>query len=465
MEFSHLPPTAELQGQKRLNLSGGLTEFPLELLDLADSLEILDLSDNQLTALPEEVAQLHNLKVIFLNNNAFEEFPKMLKACPKLSMVSFKGNQLRTIQSNSFPPSLRWLILTDNQIESLPADIGLCTRLQKLMLAGNQLQSLPDELANCQNLELIRLAANRLHSLPDWLFTLPRLSWLAFAGNPFCNGAASLAESEAGRSLPPIHWENLQVGEVLGQGASGIIYKGMWSTSPSSSSPRASQNPTQEVAIKLFKGTMTSDGNPLDEMRAYIAAGSHPNLVNVLGTVHNNPDGKAGLVFSLIPSDYSNLGNPPDLDTCTRDTFEADVSFTLPAVRHILQSIASVAVHLHERGIMHGDLYAHNILVNQAGMSILGDFGAASFYPSASGSRQYPHGYPLESLEVRAFGCLLDDLLNRCYVSQANVNQHDTDPGDAAIFNRLRQLQQDCLHLIPANRPSFDAICQTLLDG
>ncbi|HEY9762284.1 MAG TPA: hypothetical protein V6D07_07135, partial [Trichocoleus sp.] len=43
---------------KRLSLACGLTQFPLEILDLADSLEILDLSNNQLTSLPDEFGQL-----------------------------------------------------------------------------------------------------------------------------------------------------------------------------------------------------------------------------------------------------------------------------------------------------------------------------------------------------------------------------------------------------------------------
>ena len=52
------------------------------------------------------------------------------------------------------------------------------------MMAGNKLTSLPEEMAGCQELELLRLAANDLKELPSWLLKLPKLSWLAFAGNP-----------------------------------------------------------------------------------------------------------------------------------------------------------------------------------------------------------------------------------------------------------------------------------------
>ena len=422
----------------RLALSDDLTEFPLEILDLADSLEILDLSNNRLSTLPNAFASLKKLKIVFFNNNQFEEFPKVLASCPNLSMVSFKGNQLKTISPEALSPNLRWLILTNNQLKSLPSTVGRLSQLQKLMLAGNQLQTLPEELANCKNLELVRLAANQLKMLPTWLFTLPRLSWLAYAGNPCCGPS----EAQLATSLATINPAELQLAEVLGQGASGVIYKGLWTANNNA------KNPTQEVAVKLFKGDITSDGLPLDEMQACIAAGTHPNLVNVLGKLSQPINGKAGLVFSFISADYTNLGGPPSLDSCTRDTYSPDVTFTLPVILQITRGIASAVAQLHTQGIMHGDLYAHNILVNDQGESILGDFGAASFYDPAD----RVSGPALERLESRAFGCLLEDLLDRC-VSNATGSE---------VTAQLRDLQQRCMAPIPDERPSFETICQRL---
>ncbi|MEO0350108.1 MAG: leucine-rich repeat-containing protein kinase family protein [Cyanobacteria bacterium P01_A01_bin.15] len=418
----------------RLALSDDLTEFPLEILDLADSLEILDLSNNRLSTLPNAFASLKKLRTVFFNNNQFEEFPKVLASCPNLSMVSFKGNQLKTINPEALSPNLRWLILTNNQLKSLPSTVGRLSQLQKLMLAGNQLQTLPEELANCKSLELIRLAANQLQTLPAWLFTLPRLSWLAYAGNPCCG----LSKTQLSASLATINPAELQLAEVLGQGASGVIYKGLWTA----------KNLTQDVAVKLFKGDITSDGLPLDEMQACIAAGTHPNLVNVLGKLSQPIDGKAGLVFSFISADYTNLGGPPSLASCTRDTYSPDAIFTLPVILQITRGIASAVAQLHTQGIMHGDLYAHNILVNNQGESILGDFGAASFYNPADRMT----GPALERLESRAFGCLLEDLLNRC---GSNAKENEATA-------QLRDLQQRCMAPIPSERPLFGAICQRL---
>lgn len=456
METLNALQSGQFVGQKRLNLSCGLTEFPMEILALADSLEILDLSNNHFSTLPDAFGQLQKLKAVFFTNNEFEEFPAVLSACPSLSMISFKGNKLKTIGEQVLAPIIRWLILTNNQIETLPRDIGQLSRLQKLMLAGNQLQSLPDELANCQNLELIRLAANRLQKLPDCLFKLPRLSWLAYAGNPCCETNGAVTQSSTLRSLPIIDEDELQLGEILGQGASGVIYKGLWASKAAASSaatPPTESSQTQEVAVKLFKGDITSDGLPLDEMQACIAAGSHPNLVNVLGKLSQTPEGKAGLVFSFIPANYEKLGDPPSLETCTRDTYSTETSFTLPVIVKIARSIASAVAHLHANGIMHGDLYAHNILVDGAGESILGDFGAASFYDATD----LPTGQTLERLEVRAFGCLLEDLLD-CYASA----QENDFAEEVASLARLRRLQAECMQPVPSRRPLFTYICETL---
>ncbi|MEM9804638.1 MAG: leucine-rich repeat-containing protein kinase family protein [Cyanobacteria bacterium P01_D01_bin.56] len=426
-------------GEPRLKLSENLTEFPNEILDLADSLEILDLSNNQLRTLPEEFAQLHKLKIAFFNNNQFEEFPEVLARCPNLSMISFKGNQLKAISETALSPNIRWLILTNNQLTQLPTSIGQLARLQKCMLAGNQLRSLPKEMAHCQNLELLRLAANQLETLPDWLFTLPRLTWLAYAGNPCCQPT----EAQKDAFLPIIDPKELTLGEVLGQGASGVIYKGQWQSGGPSGL-------VQDVAVKLFKGEMTSDGLPVNEMQACIAAGTHPNLVNVLGKLGEPMDGKAGLIFAFIADSYTNLGNPPSLDTCTRDTYDDDVRFTLPMILKITHGIAYVVTYLHSRGIMHGDLYAHNILVSPRGKSILGDFGAASFFnvdhEESAKSFQY--------FEARALGCLLEDLLDR-YVS-------DNNEGEEAAINQLQDLQEQCMAAEPTTRPLFNTICQTL---
>jgi Leucine-rich repeat (LRR) protein len=72
----------QLKGIKHLKLSDNLTEFPTEILELADTLEILDLSFNKLKQLPVDFNKLKHLKIAFFSDNLFEELPEVLGECP-----------------------------------------------------------------------------------------------------------------------------------------------------------------------------------------------------------------------------------------------------------------------------------------------------------------------------------------------------------------------------------------------
>lgn len=431
----------ELCGARHLKLSENLTEFPSEILSLKETLEVLDLTGNQLSTLPDELAGFGKLRIIFCSENRFTELPEVLGRCPALTMVGFKANRIATVSAKALPAGLRWLILTDNAIERLPDELGQCDALQKLMLAGNCLRELPASLANCRNLELLRIAANRIERFPEWLLSLPRLSWLAYSGNPFSEGAEARAIDDA--HVAPIAWETLALGELLGQGASGVIHRATLVGNTADEVTQASgRTDASQVAVKLFKGAVTSDGLPRCEMAASLAAGTHPNLIKVIGKVADHPSGIPALVMELIDPAFANLAGPPSLDSCTRDVYPEGLHLSVPDALAMAHGIASVAGHLHRAGIMHGDLYGHNILFARSSdapaRALLGDFGAASLYERSNRER----AVGLERLEVRAFGCLLEELLAHC------------DTQDSPL-DGLHQLKAACLSELPADRPDF----------
>ncbi|WP_233516377.1 leucine-rich repeat-containing protein kinase family protein [Janthinobacterium sp. BJB426] len=418
----------QLAGLRRLKLSCGLTDFPHDIFDLADSLEILDLSGNALSALPDDLPRLHKLRIIFCSDNLFTTLPTVLGSCPALEMIGFKANRIDHVPAAALPSRLRWLTLTDNAIAVLPDELGMCSELQKLMLAGNCLDSLPASLANCRRLELVRIAANRFTALPECLLSLPRLSWLAYAGNPFTQ-ARELA-ALAGVAAAGMAWQRLELAQQLGEGASGVIY-------------RARLDGVDEVAVKVFKGAMTSDGLPRSEMAACVGAGAHPGLIPILGTLDAHPQGALGLVMPLIDTAFRNLAGPPSLESCTRDVYADGACFDPAQALAIAHGIASAVCQLHARGIVHGDLYAHNILHADAGACLLGDFGAASMF--APGSAQ---GDLLQGIEARAFGVLLGELI-----------AHSATPLPA-----LQVMMEACLQEEVLRRPTFDVIERGLRD-
>lgn len=413
----------KLAGITRLTLSADLGEFPEEIFSLADSLEVLDLSGNRLTELPADLHRLKRLKILFCSNNPFTRLPECLGQCGQLFFVGFKACKIVNVPAKALPPSLRSLVLTDNRIETLPEAIGDCAHLQKLMLAGNRLRKLPESLARCQRLELVRIAVNDFHELPRWLLEMPALAWLAFAGNP-------LNDIHTEEPILQIPWPQLALLQVLGEGASGVIQQAQW---------RAKEEAAAlDVAVKLYKGDVTSDGSPMNEMQACIAAGRHDHLIPVLGQIQDHPQGARGLVMALISPSFLTLARPPTLESCTRDTY-AGTGLSVSTVKRMAAGIAAACAHLHGHGINHGDLYAHNILWNESGDSLLGDFGAAAFYPDEETGRR------LERIEVRAFGILLEELVDCCEASD----------GEAA---GLRELQRRCVQADVMQRPGFAEI-------
>lgn len=426
----------QLAGIRRLDLNCGLTAFPREIFDLADSLEVLNLSGNALDSLPDDLGRLRRLRVLFCSDNRFTELPASIGQCRQLDILGFKANRIRQVPAAALPASLRWLILTDNCIEALPESLGDCRNLQKLMLAGNRLRHLPESLAACQHLELLRIAANQLTALPDWLLALPRLAWLAYAGNPLGEGFGSI---EPMTGIPAIPWASLDLQATLGEGASGVIHRALWHCPP--------QAP-QAVAVKLFKGQITSDGSPQDEMAACMAAGAHPHLIGVQGRVVEQPEGLAGLVLRLIDPRFVTLAGPPSLASCTRDCYADGLVFPLKVALRLARGLAQAAAHLHGQGILHGDLYGHNILWDGQGDCLLGDFGAASRYAMEGN----PQAQALQGIEVRALGILLEELLARCEPAAAS----------AAALAQWRALQDRCTQAEVLARPTFAQVDQAL---
>lgn len=384
----------QLQGSTQLKLSCGLTTFPSEIYKLADTLEILDLTGNTLSSLPDDFDRFTKLRILFCSSNQFTEMPAVLGKCPNLSMIGFKANQITHIPEEAIPTEhLRWFIVTDNALSKVPEALGQCKKLQKLMLAGNQLSTLPASMLSCQALELLRISANQFSYLPEWLFELPKLTWLAYAGNPFSNAIESSQMQQ--QQARQIDWSSLTIGSVLGQGASGITYQSYWEHN----------GINEAVAVKLFKAGLTSDGLPSCEMDANVMAGEHENLVGVKGVISNHPEGVQGLVMPLLNADLTILADPPSFETCSRDVYPAGITLTAQQATHIAKGVANAMHHLHAQGLMHGDLYAHNILWNDTQV-VLSDLGGSSFLPV----KDIKMAESLMRLDKRAYQVLMQEL-------------------------------------------------------
>jgi hypothetical protein len=391
-----------LAGARHVRLTHlGLTTFPRQLLDLADTLELLDLSGNPLNTLPYDFARLTKLRIVFASNCAFTTLPGVLGQCPQLEMVGFKACQITEVPADSLPPRLRWLILTDNRLTALPDSLGQRPRLQKLMLSCNQLHSLPD-LSGCPNLELLRIASNQFTQLPATLLQLAALAWPAIAGNPITQKSELSALTRPTQTV--ISYQNLDIGPLLGEGASGHIY-------------RATQRSTGcALAIKVFKAAATSDGTPQSELAAGLAAGLHPQLLTPVARVDGMPHGQLAMALPVLPQGYVPLAGPPSFASCTRDVYDPATRFTPHIAQRLLACVRSAVEHLHAQGVLHGDLYAHNVLWHPTtGDAILSDLGAAVRTRALPAAQEAQ----LQTMEWRAFAHLAAEVQARTETAAA----------------------------------------------
>jgi serine/threonine protein kinase len=156
----------------------------------------------------------------------------------------------------------------------------------------------------------------------------------------------------------------------------------------------------------------------------------------------------------LIAPEFGNLAGPPSLESCTRDVYPDGKRMGWHATLRMARGMTAATQHLHTRGILHGDLYAHNILHTAAGDALLSDFGAAAFFDVNDAAL----AQGLEKLEVRALGCLLEELAEQCDATsihaQAEANAA-TPSSHSTQLQTLKEIAQQCLHDTPAQRPSL----------
>ncbi|XP_018534849.1 LOW QUALITY PROTEIN: leucine-rich repeat-containing protein 27 [Lates calcarifer] len=108
---------------------------------------------------PQEPAEHYPTETVCLSRTQLKHVSQSILKNSTLKYLYLEGNQISSIPDSLFIslPSLQWLDLRNNQIVSLPAEIGSHRSLKALLLEGNPISELPPELGNVITLKGLNL--------------------------------------------------------------------------------------------------------------------------------------------------------------------------------------------------------------------------------------------------------------------------------------------------------------------
>ncbi|CAN7983383.1 unnamed protein product [Ixodes pacificus] len=132
------------------------------------------------------------------SEHAITELPWGLRDAVTLyESLNVSFNELTTIPPEiAFRiPHLRFLDLSYNRLTSLPTSLGFLFHLEELLLSSNQLTSIPDTVIHLKALQKLDLSHNLLKDIPDALGKIPALTKLNVSHNKLTSLPKSLGKA------------------------------------------------------------------------------------------------------------------------------------------------------------------------------------------------------------------------------------------------------------------------------
>ncbi|XP_045498286.1 leucine-rich repeat-containing protein 1 [Colias croceus] len=164
-----------------------ITELPRQLF-MCHGLKYLDLSDNELQAIPSAISSLVNLQYLNISRNTLASIPENMKALKHLSFLDLSVNPLEKLPDTiTNLIALRELYLNDTYLEYLPGNFGRLAHLHILELRDNYLMILPKSLSRSTELLRLDIGQNEFQQFPEVIGRFLKLKELWIDGNSFTN--------------------------------------------------------------------------------------------------------------------------------------------------------------------------------------------------------------------------------------------------------------------------------------
>ncbi|OMH85586.1 Leucine-rich repeat-containing protein 48 [Zancudomyces culisetae] len=120
-------------------------------------------------------------KILNLSNNQITRVPQGIVNCEKLKALILNNNQLKTVDNILGLSELGTLVISHNQIEALSGLVGM-SGLTKLSAAHNKLRVFPN-FGDNEKMKEMRLNNNKIQKVPEYIGKCINLSVLDLGNN------------------------------------------------------------------------------------------------------------------------------------------------------------------------------------------------------------------------------------------------------------------------------------------
>ncbi|MEM7796420.1 MAG: COR domain-containing protein [Cyanobacteria bacterium P01_C01_bin.118] len=212
-ELTSLPSNIQqLHNLNYLDLSGNPWEtLPSEIAALTQ-LEALIVLTCELTEISEDITSLQKLQRLDLTSNQIKEIPQAIGQLQSLTQLDLTSNQIKEIpQAIGQLQSLTQLDLILNQIKEIPQAIGQLQSLTQLNLNSNQIKEIPDAIGQLQSLTQLNLNSNQIKEIPDAIGQLQSLTQLYLSSNQIKEIPDAIGQLQ---SLTQLYLSSNQIKEI-----------------------------------------------------------------------------------------------------------------------------------------------------------------------------------------------------------------------------------------------------------